>query len=191
FGGDAELSVYERPEDVRPFLLAAAEISRQTYQHPLGGGIEDDAHWRSVLAEDAKRGRFIGYVLEGRGRGIAFEHGSLIGSRFWYASSGFLPELARLRPGAVLFNRTIQDLCVRGAEWLDLGFGDTGQKRIYGTHSWEEATVSLYGSRPRARAALTLEFAASLLRRAADVVVPRSVAPRVKKAWRARLVRRS
>ena len=80
--------------------------------------------------------------------------------------------------------RAMRDLCASGVRAIDYGFGDAGYKRMYGTESWNEATIYLYAPTREGRSARLLHC---LVRTVSRLAAWRWLAQRVKKHWRARL----
>jgi CelD/BcsL family acetyltransferase involved in cellulose biosynthesis len=101
-------------------------------------------------------------------------------------STGFEPRLSELSPGQVMLVRVMRDLHESGVRAIDYGFGDAGYKRIYGTESWDEATIFLYASTREGRSARLLHRLAGAATRLAALT---GLGGRLKKLWRARLAR--
>ena len=151
-------------------------------------GFADTALWRAALATEARHGRLRCYWLEACGEPIAHQVGVVYGNTYFLEATSFLPEYRDLSPGQVLLTRVIEDLCHAGLHSVDYGFGDAGYKRIYGTLSWCEATIALYGARRRARVAYLLHRATDAAAHTLQQVARRfGVWAAIKNRWRRHL----
>ena len=188
FGGDVALRRFEKPAQIEELAAGAAQITACTYQAALGAGAVDTTLHRDLLRIEADHGRLRSYWLECEGRPIAFQIAVVYGDVYNLLSTAFLPQYAAVSPGQVLLVRVIQDLCESKIGWIDYGFGDSPYKRIYGTESWDEATVHLYAKNVRASSASVVHrVAVGLHRRASAALARGGLLARVKKRWRSRL----
>jgi hypothetical protein len=75
---------------------------------------------------------------------------------------------------------------------VDYGFGDAEYKRVYGTESWNEATLLLYGRGVRPTVARSLELASLGLMRAGKWAARTGgLSNPIKRAWRRRFQKRA
>lgn len=191
FAGDVALRRFEKPAQIEELATGAAQITACTYQAALGAGAVDTTLHRDLLRIEADHGRLCSYWLECDGRPIAFQIAVVYGDVYNLLSTAFLPEYAAVSPGQVLLVRVIRDLCESKIGWIDYGFGDAPYKRIYGTQSWDEATVHLYAKTVRASSTrIVHRLAAGLNRRVSDAAAHGGVLAQVKMRWRARLAGR-
>ncbi len=190
FAGDVALCRFEKPAQIEELATGAAQITACTYQAALGAGAVDTALHRDLLRIEADHGRLRSYWLECDGRPIAFQIAVVYGDVYNLLSTAFLPEYAAFSPGQVLLVRVIRDLCEARIGSIDYGFGDAPYKRMYGTESWDEATVHLYAKNVRASSARVVHRAAVGLHRRVSAAAARGgLLARVKKRWRSRLAR--
>ncbi len=188
FGGDVALRVFTEPVEVPAFLHLACAVAEQTYQHELGVALADSLLWRSILTAEAGAGRMRSYVLLAVGKPIAYQNGVVYGRTFFCDGRGYDPQYRELRPGNVLSHRIAADLCACHLQQIDYGFGDADYKRIYGTESWTEQTVRMYGRTARARVAWALDVASTRAARSLKLVAEQIGAiRRIKNIWRRRL----
>jgi CelD/BcsL family acetyltransferase involved in cellulose biosynthesis len=188
FDGNAVLKCYSQPSDVDDFFSATADIANRSYLKALGGGVFDNVLWRGFLETEARLGRMASFVLWGGDTPLAYQNGVVMGGRFFCNGRGYLDEYSALRPGTMLFYRLVQELCERGIEVIDFGFGDAEYKRIYGTTSYDEATFRLYGRSGSAILADGMDRAVS----GANVLAKAGIeyaglVNKVKKKWRVRI----
>jgi CelD/BcsL family acetyltransferase involved in cellulose biosynthesis len=185
FNNEVNLRVFTQVEDLEACVRAAASVAQRTYQAGLGVAFSDSALWRGILLCEARQGRMRCYVLECQGQPIAFQIGAAYGSIYCPDTIGYLAEFQHLSPGRVLHLRVIQDLCAAGFEEYDHGFGDAAYKRIFGTCSWEEASLDLWGRGRAAWTARVLQGVTDLMASIGKGVLKRAGGiDRVKRAWR-------
>ncbi len=188
FGGEVETRVFRTEADLAEFAAGAAPLAARTYQAGLGAAFDDSPQWRSILGADARAGRMRCYWLVARGKPIAFQIGSSVGGVYFLESLGYDPDHRDHSPGTVLLLRSYALLAQEGVRTIDYGFGDAGYKRIYGTESWEESSVRVYGAGAPAALAAALDRTAEGISTAARRAMANGGAiDRVKKAWRKRL----
>jgi GNAT acetyltransferase-like protein len=181
-----EIRWYTQPDSVDTFVKEASAITAHSYQQSLGAGVRDTPLWRSIVHGAAKEGRFCACVMYGNGSPIAYQFGTVYGSTFFLEAMTYDQHYKLLRPGAVLLQRVVHYLCEHGKiERIDYGFGDAQYKQTYGTSSWDERTVRLYGDSLRARVVSTLDgvstWMTKIFRRWESKGGPMS---RIKRRWR-------
>ncbi len=188
FNGHVRLRVFTRgPEEFAP---GADRVAASTYQFAMGVGFRDSAVWRAILESEACQARMRCYWLECEGEPIAFQAGCVYGDTYFLEAIGYLPEHQRLSPGTVLLLLVLQDLCSEGIGAVDYGFGHADYKEIYGTESWEERTVLLYGSGLRLATCIGMERCFTVLDGMAKRGAERlGLLRKVKSLWRSRLRR--
>jgi CelD/BcsL family acetyltransferase involved in cellulose biosynthesis len=190
FDNKVELKQFVHLEEVPTFLKTAAALNAQTYQGALGVGLRDDARWRAILNVEARAGRMRGYWLECDGVPIVFQVGAIWGDTYKLLATSFLPQHAKISPGIVLHMRVLHVLCEEGVKAVDYGFGDADYKRTYGSESWEESTLHLFGQTPRAMLAwgMSAIFGAAS-RSAKKIAVATGAMQWLKRKWRERLAK--
>jgi CelD/BcsL family acetyltransferase involved in cellulose biosynthesis len=192
FQGALSLDVYTQPDEIPRFLELASGVARQTYQTGLDAGLVDATLWLQLLTADARLGRTRCFILAGAGRPIAYQIATLDGDRCYLEGTGYLPEYQRFGPGTVLFMRVLRDLCEQGMRIIDFGFGEADYKRLYGTASWQEVVLHLYGEGLRPVAARAIDSAIGRLAAlAGHAARGAGAAGRLKRAWRSRLRRKA
>ena len=185
FGGAVSLRLFARAGELDAFFGGASQVVSGSYQARLGVGLADNPRWRTILGNLAERGRLRAFWLEANGTPIAFQAGAVWNEMYLLLATSYLPAFAHLSPGTVLLVRVLRDLCDLGCRAVDYGFGDADYKRIYGSRSWDEQTLRLYGPGPRATFARGLD--ASLLRASAlgaRTIERLGILPWLKRRWR-------
>src|SRR5207249_4733299 len=112
-------------EQVDEFLDQAHRVSRQSWQAKrLGVRIRNTPEERAYYEFLASQGALRSYVLEHRGRPVAFEFGIQWNGRFVFEETGYDAAFAGHSPGTVLLFRILEDLIARDTpELLDFGYG--------------------------------------------------------------------
>jgi CelD/BcsL family acetyltransferase involved in cellulose biosynthesis len=157
---------FRAPESVPEFLERAHQVSRHTWQsRRLGLRVKSSPEERQLYGALAERGALRSYVLEHRGRSIAFLIGVRYRDHFRYEEVGYHPELADRSPGTVLLSRVLEDLIADDCPALfDFGAGDADYKRQFANHQTETGPLLLV-SRALRPSAVVAAFRA---RQAAD-----------------------
>lgn len=190
--GDARVVMFSRTHDVNRIIEGAAQITSATFHDKLGNPFRDVPIWRGPVELEARRGALRAFFLCAQETPIAFFIGSLYGSTLFLDATGYLPQHAAHSPGKHLLLQLIRHCASESIATIDFGFGDAEYKRIYGTESWLEQSVRLYGRTARATLAWMLDAAATRgaagLRAAATRL---GAIRRIKSTWRRRLTRGS
>lgn len=143
---------YARPEEVPEFLAKAQEISRRSWQGKrFGLRMKDSPEARRTCDFLANHGALRSYILETRGKPVAFEFGVQWNGCFLFEETGYDLAHSDQSPGTVLMYRVLQDLVERDPPSLcDFGAGDAAYKRFYSTRQTASGPVLLVrrGLRP-------------------------------------------
>ncbi len=124
------------------------EISRNTYQHALGKGAEDDSRTQSMMRTTAECGWLRAHLLYINNKPCAFQTALQYNQTYFLDQIGFDPEYMQHSIGTVLFLKVLEGLCIDPTvSTLDFGFGDAGYKRWYGDNSWHEALLYIFAPR--------------------------------------------
>ncbi len=191
-GGELSLRRFDAPESLEEFASGAAAIAARTYQGGLGCGFAPSPVWMSILRAEAAAGRTRCYWLECRNEPIAFQVGGVYEGIYFADFTGYLPQYADFSPGLVQLGRVLRDLCSAGVRGVDYGYGHAEYKQSFGTCSWQEATLSLYGRTWRARGTRLLQRGSAAASRAASGCLRKlGLHDWLKRRWRSRLVGRS
>lgn len=128
--------------DASAYLADIQRIDQASYQHHIGAGFDASvAHLPGVRA----------YLLYLDARPAAFYVGSLYRGVFWGLYTGFDPAFREQRPGVVLFQFVLEDLCNdQLAHTIDFGLGDSGYKDVFASTCEPHAELLLF--RPSAAA---------------------------------------
>jgi hypothetical protein len=186
--GGAHVVMLSRAQDVNRVIECAAQITSATFHAKLGNPFRDVPLWRGPLQLEARRGALRAFFLQARETPIAFFIGSLYGSTLFLDATGYLPQYAVHSPGKQLLLRLIRYCASEGIATIDFGFGDAEYKRIYGTESWMEQSVRLYGRTARARLAWLLDAVATRAASGSKCAAERlGVMRRIKNTWRRRM----
>jgi hypothetical protein len=127
---------FTTPDDVPRFLQQTAEISRQSWQaRRLDMRIEDTPETRRALQHAASLGAFRSYILDQRGRPIAFALCRQFAGKFDYQEVGYTAEFREFSPGTVLLYRLLEDLIADNPPRIfDFDTGDAEYKKMFGNH---------------------------------------------------------
>ncbi len=148
-GGDIEIKMFQKPEDVSRFCKAAEEISQATYLRGLGEGFCDTKEMRSRLDLGARNGWMRGYVLFANEKPRAFWLGTLYQEVYYLDYTGFNSDLNHFSPGRILFIKMIEDLYVTNTlRSIDFGFGDAEYKQRFGDRNWKESDLYIFNKTP-------------------------------------------
>jgi len=189
FEGDSHIifNEYCSPDSVLRFSAAARDLLSQTYQSGIGVGSLPPDLWTSVLACESAKNRLFCFSLEDSSGMLAFQAGAIYGKTYYCEGTSYLPSYASMRPGTVLLHRVLKRLGDLGVQVVDFGFGDAEYKQTYGTRSWTEATLHVYGSGLRSKMCFMLDI--FVLK--SDWLCKRTMSPllvqRIKRWWRNRL----
>lgn len=183
-----EVDVATSPQDLDWFIPAASSIVSGTYQDALGVGFKDSSYWRETLSYEASVGRLRCYLLRSQDNMIAFQVGSIHRGVYYLEATSFTPSYARFSPGQVLLCRVIEDLCSCGGESIDYGYGDAQYKQMYGSDSWTETSINMYGSSMRALAVWALDSTSARISAIGrSVFVRQDGGSQLKRWWRGQL----
>lgn len=131
--------------DIPRILREAETIGSQTYHAKVGGMVRADPVWEALLRSYAELGGLRGHFMYSVAGPVAFVLCANHRRRMHVLAMGHLTEHERYSPGKHLLLFAIQRACEDGMAWTDYGFGDAQYKRVYSTHVWDEADVSIYG----------------------------------------------
>ena len=164
FDNQVQLREFRNREQVPDFIKMAAHIGERSYQKGIGVGVQDNSWWSTLLKIHADNGNLRAYILEAKGKPIAYAVGSLWRSTYSGLATSYLPEYRPVSPGAYLLRRMIEQFQSEGVRWFDYGGGDASYKEIYGTWRREDATLKLYATSPTATVARILDSTATKAR---------------------------
>jgi len=136
------------------FLDDVSRIDLASYQHRIGAGLDP------AVARLPGLRTYLLYLDE---RPAAFYLGSLYRGVFWGLYTGFDPAFRDARPGTVLFQFVLEDLCNgQLAHAIDFGLGDSGYKEVFASARAPYVEVFLFR-----RSIPTLPYLAARLARGA------------------------
>jgi hypothetical protein len=145
--GDITLKRYTSAAEVRPFLDAAVNVSRLTYQWQLyGSGLSDRKLQEHRLNLAARGGWLCCYVLFQRDQPIAFMMGCRYGATYYSQEIGYDPKWRQYSVGNVLHFMVVKDLIENFAdiEEFDFLFGDAPHKRQLSNASRAEGNFYIF-----------------------------------------------
>lgn len=146
FGGSVVYVCYTHPEDLRLALRDVETVARKTYQRGLGVGVRNDDEHLCIFREAAEFGRLRIWVLYAGGQPRAYRIGHVYSETIYGGGIGYDPELKDLRIGTLLLIHAIDQLSQEGVQRYDLGLGDAGYKRQFGSESWEDLHFNLFAN---------------------------------------------
>ena len=194
--GKLSLVCYSVPDELDRMFADAEQIARKTYQRGLNAGFSDTPAVRKRLELAAAKGWLRAYIQYLGDRPISFWIGMLYGDTFYSEYMGYDTELRSSAPGTVLLMKAIDGLCsgarLSGVTKLDFGLGHAEYKGALCTQSWNESAAFIFG--PSFKGLLVKFLRSTTLR--IDYIARRALGstpllPRLKRAWRDRLARRT
>ncbi len=151
FNADASLRVLSGPDDLTRIREDLEIVAGKTYQRGLGVGFADSPEQRSLVELSLTRGWFRAYVLYLAEAPVAFWTGEKYGDTFYTGPTGYDPALANHRVGTYLLCRVIEDLCGDPSiRIVDFGSGDAAYKHQFGSETWSEQDMLVFGPTLRA-----------------------------------------
>lgn len=172
-------------DEIERILAKASWISSQTYHAKLGGGfVKTNELWRVQLRLAAASSCLRAHFLIGNGTPVAFWLGWNELDTLHLVTTGYLPEYAQYSPGKHLLLYAFKRACEDGMKRVDFGFGDAEYKRIYGTQSWQESEVHIYGSSLKAALAYNIDIATTRIDSAIRRAISSRTAAQIKQRWR-------
>ncbi len=188
FSEGCEWLTLTQRDDIGFILEHASWIGGQTYHANVGGGlVKTDELWTILLQLAASDNSLRAHFLIGNSKPVAFWLGWNENDTLYLVATGYLPEYEKYSPGKHLLLKCIARACEDGMNWVDFGFGDAEYKRIYGTESWQESAVHIYGDSVRPQLARILDRGATGIAMVLKRVVGSSSASRIKNVWRSYL----
>jgi CelD/BcsL family acetyltransferase involved in cellulose biosynthesis len=123
---------YTQPEEVEPFLRAAVQVSRTTYQwHLHQRGLRSTERFERRYQFAAKHGWFRSYLLFCGDTPCAFLGGYQWRGRYYTDEIGFDPAFAKYSPGTVLQMMCIQEMFASETpEVIDFGSYDKYKEEL-------------------------------------------------------------
>lgn len=147
----SQFKVFTSANEIDRFLSDAEKVSERTYQWTLGSKLRADSKTRSEFLNISERGQFRCYLLYLNDEPCAFVRGRIVSGVFDFQSTGYIPALSKLSPGAVLLLLVIHDLIEStNVTLFDFGVGgdNLGYKSRFGNYSFAAASflVANHGS---------------------------------------------
>lgn len=136
-GGTIDWRVYVNPTEMEEFHKLAREISKETYQEKLlDAGLPEDEGFLSDMRRHAREGSVRSFILFLDGKAVAYLYLPAYDGRIVYEHLGYLPEVARLSGGTVLFLKALEYLFDDDvAPVFDFTEGQSEQKKQFSTHN--------------------------------------------------------
>ena len=140
YGERLSVRIFRAPEEIDRLFADMDRVSATTYQRALRVAFDDSEEQRETIALALDRGWFRAYVLYLDAEPIAYRSGFVYRGRFTGSKTGYDPMYRKDRVGTYLLVRLIDNLCADDAvHILDLGYGDTEEKRRFSSSSSDEA----------------------------------------------------
>jgi CelD/BcsL family acetyltransferase involved in cellulose biosynthesis len=186
--GPVKLIRYTRPDEVAPFLDAAVQVSRKTYQWNLHQrGLRGTERFARRYRFAAEHGWFRSYLLFCGDTACAFLSGYQWKGRYYIDELGFDPAFTKHSPGTVMHIMAIQDMFnYQKPDFID--FESYGKyKEELSTESYTHCDMMLLRRRPYCRFVQAAHYACRLTTKVAARVLGRlNLKSRLKKAIRNR-----
>lgn len=140
YGERLSVKIFRAPEEIDQLFADMGSVSATTYQRALRVAFDDSEEQRETIALALDRGWFRAYVLYLDAEPIAYRSGFVYRGRFTGSKTGYDPRYRNDRVGTYLLVRLIDNLCADNAvHVLDLGYGNTEEKRRFSNSSSDEA----------------------------------------------------
>lgn len=193
--GDLKLVTCTAANDVPAFVKKASDVSRRTYQwHLLGLGLRDTKRLERTLIAMAERGWTRCYLLECKGKPVAFMLGYLYRGTYYYVDVGFDPGWAKWSVGTILHLEVFRDLLdgPQRARLFDFSSGTGIHKERFGNEVRPEANYLLLPQTTRnAVLAISYRAASALADGAVHLADRLGVKVMIKKLLRRRSIERA
>jgi CelD/BcsL family acetyltransferase involved in cellulose biosynthesis len=166
--GPVKLVRYTRPGEVVPFMDAAVQVSRKTYQWNLHQrGLSSTEKFARRYRFAADHGWFRSYLLFCGETACAFLSGYQWKGRYYIDELGFDPTFTKHSPGTVMHLMAIQDMFdYQKPDFID--FQSYGKyKEELSTESYLHSDMMLLRRRPYCRFVQAADFACRLTTKAA------------------------
>lgn len=143
--GTVELVKITDATGVDPFLSAATEISRKTYQfRMLGMGIRDPEQLRQWLKWAAERGWLRSYLLTCGGKPVAFQIAYQCGENFLGQEIGYDPDWSKLSVGIIQQLLALEEIFKENPPRICEFGGYADYKQMLANDSFSRANVWLF-----------------------------------------------
>jgi hypothetical protein len=189
--GAVKLVRCTRPEEVAPFLDAAVQVSRKTYQWNLHQrGLRATERFERRYRFAADHGWFRSYLLFCGETPCAFLSGYQWKGRYYIDELGFDPAFTKHSPGTVMHIMAIQDMFnYQKPDFIDFGSYDKYKEEL-STESYTHCDMMLLRRRPYCRLIQAAHYACRLTTKATvRVLGGLNLKSRLKKRVRDRSVR--
>ena len=189
FDNQLELRTLSSQDDLDFFIKNADIIGQKSYQYAIDVGIKDNKTWRDTLHSLIEGNYFRSYLLMNNERPIAYSYGIIYKDYFYQFATSYDPEFRKYSPGEYLRLEFTKKLVDEKIGFIDYGYGDADYKRMFGTHSTEEATLKIYGKGLRPKFSRFLDQTSITIHGTIlDALEKTGWLNKIKKYWRTRLV---
>jgi hypothetical protein len=163
--GMVRLQSFHTADSVRPFMAAAMQVVRNSWQYQvIGQRLNDSEKSIENKMDLAKRGIFHGYVLFGGDKPLAFSLGFNYQSIYTGEETAYQKDFAAYSPGIVLIYLMIEDLIRQGIGRLNMGVGEGSHKHSFANRQTRDAAVLLVRKNPGNRVLIALHQSFMMLR---------------------------
>ena len=191
FDQELEIKVYKSLNEINLFIKEAEKISKKSYHHAFGVGIEDNEYWKEMFSAMAEHGYFRGYLLYAKGIPIAYYQGIIYKDIYFGFYKSYDLDYRKLSPGTYLFRKVVESLIQENVNIYHFGYGDAEFKSFNGTEAIEEGSFRFYGFTLSARTSKFLELITSIVHDNLMGVIKRAgLLDKMKKYWRSKLVKK-
>lgn len=188
FDNQLELRTLSSQDDLVFFIKNADIIGQKSYQYAIDVGIKDNKTWRDTLSSLIEGNYFRSYLLMNNERPIAYSYGIIYKDYFYQFATSYDPEYRKYSPGEYLRLEFTKKLVDEKIGFIDYGYGDAEYKRMFGTHSTEEATLKIYGKGLRPKFSRLLDKTSIAIHETLLGVLEKTgLLNKIKKFWRSRL----
>jgi hypothetical protein len=194
FGDKVRIQCFHDGSALQQLMEHAESIAEKSYQRSLGVGFANTPKMRKRLELEAQKKWLRAHVLYLNDQPCSFWICSFYNGTLYSDFMAFDREYGKYAPGMYLVINVIEEIrCEDGnqkAARIDFGIGDSEWKSILGNQSWREELLCIFAPTATAVGVNSLQTLVTAIDRAARAILRRSnLLPRVKRAWRSRIVR--
>jgi hypothetical protein len=194
--GDLRVVCYRHESELDRLFHDAEDIAKKTYHRGLDVGFADKPDVRARLGLAARRDWLRANLLYIGDRPVAFWIGMLYKGSFVSEYMGYDPEFRRFSPGMVLIMKVIDGFCSHAngdvVRELDFGLGHAEYKAALCSKNWQEAPVYIFSPTLKGLGLKAMRSATrSVDSCARKVLASTKFFPRLKRAWRDRLAKKT
>lgn len=186
YGENSEFQCFTEEESVAGLMEDIEHVASGSYHRRLGFGFMNNEETLNLMRLRARQGRLRTYVLYIDGISVAFWQGTAVNGTLYLGSTAYDNRISDCKPGKLVLQLMVEDLASNtDIREVDFGFGDAYYKKQFGDYSWEEISVTVFGTSIRGLYFAVLEIGSAKANALALRILNRvGGVEKVKKLWR-------